>query len=127
MIMDGFGKMTFTKGHVRRGEKLSDTALRETCEEVGLCDGKIITKLGKIDIWFVDRFLHKGALIHKDIHYYLIEVPSDSKMRIPKPKKKGERIKKGVWVPFDKVLEKSDYDDMEKIIKKALKLVKKML
>jgi len=125
MIKDGFGKWTFTKGHVRRGEKLIDAARRETCEETGICELEYLAGLGKIDIWFKDRFVHKGVMVHKFIHYYLFEASGKAKLTVPKPKKNGERISKAIWVPIEKVLERSSYDDMEPMIKKSLAILRK--
>ncbi len=125
MIKDGFGKWTFTKGHVRRGEKLVDAARRETCEETGICELKYLVRLGKIDIWFKDRFVHKGVLVHKFIHYFLFESPARAKLTIPKPKENGERISKAIWVSAEQVLERSSYDDMKPMIKKALGILRK--
>ena len=124
MVVDGFGKTTFTKGHVRRGEKLPEAAARETCEEIGLCDLKYVAKLGKIDIWFRDRFVHKGVLVHKHIYYYLFEAPRKARIKVMAPKKRGERIRRGLWVPKHKLLESSSYDDMKPLVKKALEIVR---
>jgi len=123
MVVDGFGKTTFTKGHVRRGEKLSEAAARETCEEIGLCELKYVAKLGKIDIWFKDRFVHKGVMVHKHIYYYLFEAPRKARIKVMAPKKRGERIQRGLWVPKHKLLESSSYDDMKPLVKKALEIL----
>ncbi|MBU0531132.1 MAG: NUDIX domain-containing protein [Candidatus Uhrbacteria bacterium] len=125
MIKDGFGKWTFTKGHVRRGEKLVEAARRETCEETGICELKHLARLGTIDIWFKDRFVHKGVLVHKYIHYFLFEAPARARITLPKPKENGERISRAAWVPVAKVLERSSYDDMKPMIKKALSILRK--
>jgi len=122
MIVDSYDKKTFTKGHVQKGERLIDAAKRETCEEIGICELEHVAKLGRIDIWFRDRFQHKGKLIHKYIHYFLFQADPTARIRIPTPKKRGEKIQKGMWVPAEKVLEESSYRDMESIIKKALKI-----
>lgn len=124
MIVDGYGKTTFSKGHVRRAETLCQAAERETCEEIGVCDLRLVARLGKIDIWFKDRFVHKGTLVHKFIHYFLFEAPSNARIRIPPPRKQGERIKQGLWVPADQVLDRSSYQDLEPIIKRALRILK---
>jgi 8-oxo-dGTP pyrophosphatase MutT (NUDIX family) len=123
MVVDGFGKYTFTKGHVRRDESLVDAAIRETCEETGLCRLKYVAKLGRIDIWFRDRFVHKGVLVHKYIYYYLFEVPRKARIVIPPPKEKGEQIQRGLWVPEHKVVETSSYEDLKPLIEKALKIL----
>lgn len=120
MVRDSYGKWTFPKGHVKRGESNEDAAEREVMEEVGLKELRIVTELGKIDIWFRDRFVFKGRLIHKFIYYYLFEVPATAKLRKPKIQKTGERIREVAWVPADKVLKRSSYRDMSPIIKKAL-------
>lgn len=125
MIIDAYGKQTFTKGHVEKGERLIEAAKRETCEEIGVCELEHVAKLGKIDIWFRDRFEFKGALIHKYIHYFLFEADSSARIKIPPPKKRGENIQKGMWVPANKILEASSYEDMKPMIIKALKIIKR--
>ena len=123
MVVDGFNKTTFTKGHVRRGERLSEAAARETFEEIGLSDLKYVARLGKIDIEFTDRFVHKGYLVRKRIHYYLFEAPRKARIKVMTPKKRGERIQRGLWVPAHKLLSSSSYDDLRPLVKKALKIV----
>ncbi len=126
MILDGYGKWTFSKGHVRRGEKLVETARREVCEETSLCNLKYVARLGKIDIWFRDRFVYKGMLIHKDIHYFLFETDARARVRVPeKTKKLGETIVKVAWVPAEKLLEQSSYDDLKPLIRRAIAILKK--
>ncbi|MFH1315583.1 MAG: NUDIX domain-containing protein [Candidatus Uhrbacteria bacterium] len=123
MVVDGFGKTTFTKGHVRRGERLSEAAVRETCEEIGLCDLKYVARLGRIEIEFIDRFVYKGYLVQKQIHYFLFEAPRKARIKVMSPKKHGERIQRGLWVPAYKLLDTSSYDDLKPLVKKALKIV----
>ena len=126
MIVDSYGKLAFPKGHVWRGEQLAETAAREVCEELGICNLQLLRRLGTNDIWFRDRFVHKGYLIHKYIHYYLFETDSDARIRVqPKDNGKGERIRKGFWVPMEKVLERSSYDNMGPITKKAIRFIEK--
>jgi 8-oxo-dGTP pyrophosphatase MutT (NUDIX family) len=119
MINDSYGKWTFPKGHVEVGEAIEETAARETLEELGLEEIRLLESLGKITIWFRDRFIKKGKLIRKDISYFLFETP-ESMLLIPHPE---ERVQKVAWVPKTKILKKSFYKDMIPIIEQALKIL----
>lgn len=122
-ILDPFGKWTFAKGHVKmaKGESLEKGALRETEEEMGLKKLRVIQKLGTTDIWFRDRFEHKGALVHKFITYFLMEAPSDAR---GKPQKK-ELIRDISWVPIDKVFTVQIYPNTVEILKRAVRIIRK--
>lgn len=120
VMKDSYGKWTFPKGHVETGEDMEEAAARETLEELGLDEIRLLDYLGKIDIWFRDKFNKKGQLIHKDIHYYLFEAPEQSELR-PDP---NEHVYEAKWVPVSKVEKVSSYSDMIPIVKKAVGLVK---
>ncbi len=122
MVIDSYGKWAFPKGHVRPGERYRQTAIREIREEMGLGNLKYIAKLDHIDIWFRDRFVHKGLLIHKYIYYFLFEASPEATIRPPKPQSQGETIRGVAWVPAEELLTRSSYRDMVGIIKKALRL-----
>ena len=109
-IMDPYGKWTFAKGHPEKDESLEVAAIRETREEMGLGRLKIIAPLGKIDIWFRDRYRPetRGMLIHKYIHYYLMEAPPSAKGQ---PQQK-ERIRRIIWVPLPKAASTAGYKDI---------------
>lgn len=121
-MKDSYGKWTFPKGHVEAGEDVEEAAARETLEELGLEEIRLLEYLGKIDIWFRDRFHRKGRLIHKDIHYYLFEATQGSELH-PDP---SEHVYEAKWVPLSKVERVSSYPDMVPIVKKAVELVKKL-
>jgi 8-oxo-dGTP pyrophosphatase MutT (NUDIX family) len=120
MLKDSFGKWTFPKGHVRRGEAYEKGAEREIMEETGLREMTLKKPLGKIDIWFRDRYVYKGRLIHKFIHYYLFEAPPGARLQAPKIEATGERIHGVAWVPAALIYKRSNYKDMKPIIKLAL-------
>ncbi len=119
MVMDSYGKWTFPKGHVRRGETLSEAAMRECMEETGLRGIRLKRKLGSIDIYFRDRFVFKGRMIHKFIHYYLFEASPHAKVRVPKHLE-GEKIQEVAWIPREVLLERSAYKDMKEIVQLAI-------
>lgn len=122
MVMDSYGKWAFPKGHVTEGEKYRDTAVREIHEEMGLVGLRYVCRLDSIDIWFRDRFVHKGRLIHKYIHYFMFEVPPNAELVKPRTVPGGENIRAVAWVPVGELLKYSSYRDMIGIIKKALRL-----
>lgn len=121
MMKDSFGKWAFPKGHVRAGENYRKAAEREIEEELGLADLRFKKELGQIDIWFRDRFVHKGKLVHKYIHYFLFQAAPGARVRKPESKEKGERIQAVAWVPVGKIMKQSSYSDMKPIIKRALR------
>lgn len=118
-MMDSYGKWAFPKGHVERGETIEEAAARETLEELGLSEIRLLEPLGKIDIWFRDRFEKKDALIHKDIHYFLFETTPDAELH-PDP---SEHAYEAKWVSPDRLLAESSYADMIPILTRALAMV----
>lgn len=121
MMKDSFGKWAFPKGHVQKGESYRKAAEREIHEELGLDGLRFKKPLGQIDIWFRDRFVHKGKLVHKYIHYFLFQAAPGARLVKPEVKEKGERIQAVAWVPVEQILKQSSYSDMKPIIKRALR------
>lgn len=115
-ILDPYDKWAFPKGHVEAGEKTDEAALREAEEEMGIKGIKMRDYLGKADFWFRDRYVRKGELVHKFLHYYLMEAPSTA---VAKPQKK-EKIQAVRWVPLPEAYERSDYPDIEPLLRKAI-------
>lgn len=118
-MLDSYGKWAFPKGHVEHGESIEEAGARETLEELGLVEIRLLESLGKIDIWFRDRYQKKGSLIHKDIHYFLFETPSDAELH-PDPEEHAYEAK---WVSPDDLLEASSYADMVPVLNRALTYV----
>jgi len=121
-MKDSYDKWTFPKGHVETGEAIEEAAARETLEEIGLEEIRLLEGLGKISIWFRDRFEQKGKLIHKDIHYFLFETSPDAEL-ISDPTQHTYDAK---WVPAKKALQVSSYADLTPIIKRALDFLHKL-
>ncbi|MBI4437667.1 NUDIX domain-containing protein [Candidatus Uhrbacteria bacterium] len=122
MMKDSYDKWTFPKGHVEPREDIEEAAARETLEELGLEEIRLLEYLGKIDIWFRDKFQKRGKLIHKDIHYYLFEAAEGAELHAD-PRQHVFDVK---WVPVSKVEKSSSYPDMVPIVEAALGAVKKL-
>jgi len=121
LMKDSYGKWAFPKGRVEKGETLEEGAARETLEELGLEEIRLIDYLGKIDIWFRDRFEKNGMLVHKDIHFFLFQTSPEAKL-ISDPEHHTYGVK---WVPLNQILKSSNYKDTKPIIQEAIQLVKK--
>lgn len=122
LMKDPYGKWTFPKGRVEKGENLEEAAARETLEELGLEEIRFWDDLGQIDIWFRDRFEKQGMLVHKDIHFFLFETSTNAVLR-PDPDQHALAAK---WVPMSRVLQTSSYKDMKPIVERAITWVQKI-
>ena len=114
LILDPFAKWAFAKGHVEPGETIQQAALRETREEMGLGRLRIVAPLGRIDFWFRDRYRpeSRGVLVHKFVHYFLMEAPSRAQGQ---PQKK-EKIRRLAWVSLDQAVARSGYRDVRPML-----------
>ncbi len=125
-ILDPYRKWTFAKGHIERGEKSADAARRETEEEMGLHGLRVIAPLGKIDLWFYERFRHgrrvygKRTLIHKPVHYFLMRAPTGMRAA----PQRGELIHAVRWVPVREALSVLSYKNTRPILEQALRLIR---
>lgn len=117
-VMDPYNKWAFAKGHVEKGEAIVEAAVRETREEMGLKKLRVVAPLGTIDFWFRDRYRAetKGVLVHKYVHYFLMQTPTGA---YGKPQK-TEKIRRIIWTPLGKALETSSYEDVRPMLQRVV-------
>jgi len=97
------------KGHIEKGEKLEDTAKRETREETGLKNLEIVEGFKETIRYF---FKFEGKNILKFVTFFLIKT-DEKEVKIS-----GEHI--GFeWLPFAEALEQLTFKNAKEILKKA--------
>lgn len=113
MIQDHKGRWTIPKGHVEKGEKLEETALREINEETGLEHMELGDKLD--NIYFFYRKM--GKLIFMTTTVFLVEAVKDTDNL-----KRGdsEGIIDVKWFKVDEALKLIEYKDTEKLFRMGL-------
>lgn len=118
LMLDPFGKWTFAKGHVEEGETFEQAAVRETTEEMAIRGLQLRQPLGTIDFWFREKYRpgSKGMLVHKFVHYYLMEAPP-GEWGSPQ---KNEKIRKITWTQPLGAVRLSGYEDVRPVLEKAL-------
>ena len=119
LIQDKTGKWTFPKGLIEKGENLSQTAIREIGEEVGIKHLKLLARLTPI------KYLYKweGKLVAKTVYYYLFRNGGTEKLA----PQREEGILQVRWVPWEKVTEVVGYPKtnlvvLQEVQQKLLKL-----
>lgn len=121
-IRNSYKRWAFAKGHVKPGESLERAALRETSEEMGIKDLRIIEPLGCIDISYRERHRSEfhGMTVRKKIFFFLMEAPANAVV-VPE---KGEGISNVIWVGITRALNTSDYVNLKPMIRYVLALLR---
>jgi 8-oxo-dGTP pyrophosphatase MutT (NUDIX family) len=111
LIRDSYDKWGLPKGHLEEGETPADAALRETREEVGLNDLRLVGPIRIIDWHFRAR---GGRLIHKFCHFFLLESPADE--AVPQL---DEGITACRWCSLEEALAELSYDNARGVLRRA--------
>ena len=118
LIKDSYGKWTWPKGNIGKGESSEDAALREIQEEAGLTKLQIIEKIDKINYFYR---LH-GNLIYKTVYLFLIKAEGKEKFKI-----QTSEIRNAKWFTPEEALETVAYKGAKEILKKTIKKVRERL
>ena len=104
----------FPKGKVKENETLIETAKREILEEVGLRVNEPECELGTTGY----RYFENGEIFDKKVHYFLFFSETDE-----------VRLEKGFlgygWFYFDEAKKILTFKNDKKILKKAIKILKR--
>ncbi len=125
LILDPFKKWTFAKGHIEEGERPERAALREVAEETGMYGLKLRDKLGEMDYQFNAESRSEPGVkdfIHKVVYWYLMEASEDVNIEL----QDAEGIAELKWVSVKGLSEMTSYKNMEKVVEKAVEILKKM-
>ncbi|MGQ0640425.1 MAG: NUDIX hydrolase [Gemmatimonadaceae bacterium] len=110
LIRDSYGKWGFPKGHLQEGEAADVAAARETAEETGLADLRVLEALETIK-W---RFQWRGQLVHKTCHFFLMQSETEST---------SPQIAEGItacrWTTFDRAHELIAYANARDVLRQA--------
>lgn len=112
LILDGHGKWTFPKGHVKAGEDPPTAAEREVGEELGLGRLKVGNKLGELELVVREPNIKPYP---KTVYMYLIEALSEEL----KPAQGVGEMKDARWYDIDEVEKILGYDQARDIWQKA--------
>lgn len=109
------GHWGFPKGHIERGEKYIETALRELKEETGIRKIKLIkSKILLRDLYSFNNGKNK---IIKTVDYFIAESYVDI------VKIDNNEIINYKWLTYEKGVERLTFSKSKKILKKANKLI----
>lgn len=105
------------KGHVEKGETLSEAALREIKEETGI-SGSILSSLGFIQYRFFD--LESKKLVFKTVHFFLVNFLKG------KLSDHDEEVEYARWFQIPEAFKHVEYKGEYNILKKAVKKLKQL-
>lgn len=115
LIKDSYGRWTWPKGHIEKGEKPEETALREISEETGLTNIRIIKRIGAQSYYFA----LKGKRVFKMVYIFLVSSSGSEKLSIQK-----SEIKEGRWFSPEEAISKIEYRGSKSILRKGIRIWK---
>lgn len=111
LIKDAYGRWTWPKGLIDKGETAEEAAIREISEEVGLREIELLDKLDKVQYFY--RL--KGTLIFKTVYIYLFKIKEEEKIRVLR-----SEIQDAKWLNVKDALRTIEYKGAQEILKKGV-------
>ena len=99
------------KGHVEKGEKFADAALREVREETGI-SGSLLGPINKIGYQFYDAEIKKT--VSKTVHFFLIRYLRGNL------DDHDDEVECARWFSISEALERAEYKGEREVLKQAL-------
>ena len=101
------------KGHVEPGEAPRAAALRETAEEAGYADLRILRELGVSDV----KYAYQGRKYRRTEHYFLMGLAS--LRQAPRPDADRNQFRP-FWTPLDQGLKLLTFQAERRVLEKAI-------
>ncbi len=112
LIKDPYGKWTWPKGKLDKGETPLEAAKREIEEETGLKNVEPLSKVGRINYYY-----RRKKLIFKTVHLYLFRFTGREALSIAR-----DEIDDGRWFSDKKALSLVSYKGAKALLRKALRI-----
>lgn len=109
------------KGHVEEDETLEEAAVRETFEETGYKNMKIIEPLETLNLEYPwdDGFIHK-----KSIHYFLAVLEDEQREDLKQSQQEEDSTVKVDWLTLENAEKDLKFDDEREILRKVIQILK---
>ncbi|RXE55629.1 diadenosine tetraphosphate hydrolase [Methanoculleus taiwanensis] len=108
------GHWDLVKGHGKRGERETETVLRELEEETGIVDAWFIPEFREEIHYF---FRRRGSTVYKEVVYYLMETRKREVLL------SDEHIGYQ-WLPFERAIRTITFKNSRDVVKKAQRHLK---
>ncbi|HNX90759.1 MAG TPA: NUDIX domain-containing protein [Candidatus Omnitrophota bacterium] len=112
LIKDQYGHWTWPKGHMEGSETPEETAIRETAEETGIENVRVIKKLGEQKY----RHVLHGVKIFKTVYIFLMQTVGDGKLSL-----QAAEVADGRWFAPQDALKTIEYRGSKDLLEKGIK------
>jgi 8-oxo-dGTP pyrophosphatase MutT (NUDIX family) len=115
----GRAEVRLPKGHIDPGESAEEAALRETSEETGFGDLRIVADLGHRTV----EFDYKGAHYIREERYFLMELLSPR--QITRPPKDAKQFQV-LWEPLARAGDRLTFETERLFVKDAVTALREL-